>query len=654
MASAKKKAKKKPVTEVKSTMREEEIVEWILAARLESEQSKETRMRKNRRNQQTANLEHDFSHKKPGQSQEVLSDLSEAVEEFGSFIQQSLTNNDRWFDVTAQDGLTEDVMKIKPDEIKKLTAHYLDKAKVQTHVGKGVKSAYINSLLITKIGGFFDRKPIFTITGQGKNTKVSKADEEVWRLSLGLVRQEDYYPDPHVIEGRRKMYEVEDMWPDMSAVRALAEGPNAVYNKAKLDIVEPWQNISADDEHERNQETGQDSTISAPRARVKLTEYWGDIEDKDGNILFRNIVATVANDKHLIQRPTENPLWHQESPYVSTALREQAHTTWPQAIADAPAAHNRTATELFNLMQDGALQAANNVRIVRADWLENPDSIAEGIVAGSTLVANSKMPPNGELMDAVKTGEVPNDALQMFQVIMEKLRSSALTNAAREGALSQADVPATAIVESGNKLLGITNGIVTHLEADHLNAVVRKSWMTIVQNSEDLWDEELKSVIGEERLAQLAALSPQERFVNTVNGVKFKVTGLSSLLKKNEDFRKLTTILQTMFANQFTAEAFMEKYSIPLFVGEMMETLNLDTEKFTLSKEQLDAQRIQRAGGGGTAPANTANPSDAQGAAAPGEGPNELSQQPQAQAISVGQQLGAQLPQSAFPSGGNA
>ena len=150
---------------------------------------------------------------------------------------------------------------------------------------------------------------------------------------------------------------------------------------------------------------------------------------------------------------------------------------------------------------------------------------------------------------------------------------------------------------------------------------------TICQNWDLIDSEIFKSLFGSERGEELSKLEPQDVFVQTVNGMKFEVFGISLTLRRQADFRKWTTLLQTIGASEVLIEAFLAKYSFEKLLGEIMTSIDLNKSKI----EQDNSS------GGPPAP----NPAMAQPGGAPGASPQAMSQIPQAQASPEGGALAA-------------
>jgi hypothetical protein len=151
----------------------------------------------------------------------------------------------------------------------------------------------------------------------------------------------------------------------------------------------------------------------------------------------------------------------------------------------------------------------------------------------------------------------------------------------------------------------------------------------------------MKELLGEKETREIADLDPQDVFVETVNGLKFRVFGISTTLNKQQDFRKWSTLLQVIGGSDIILEAFVGKYDFQKLLGEIMTSIDIDKHKIEIPEQDQEAAGPEPLGGG----------------AAPGVGPDQASQQPQAAAQTLESILGqtAQqqggIPQAQFTPG---
>lgn len=616
-----------------ANLEDKQVVDWITSCREEADNAKRDRMARNKDNYDMFHLKHDFSHKEEGQSTEVLSKQSMAVEQIKSFFQQALVDIGEWWQAEAPIPEMDEAAPIKAHEITTLTNYMLEKAGYFSHVGNSIQSALLGALSISKTYGVMKPKPRFVArkSGRGKSYKkwVEKIDEKTWEIKFEVVRQENYYPDPT----GKKLYEIEEMWVDYYELLRMSEGDDAIYDRSAVLGLSKGGSEDSENEFDKARETGQNTTNSGHRPKIKLTEYWGTILDKDsGEICYENIVATVANDTVLIRKPESNPLWHQGSPYTVSPLMEVANSVWHKAPMDAPTSHNRALIELYNLFVDAGMKQVNQLGQLRVNTLVDPSQVANGIKAGTTLLVNEFLPAGLKAYEPLSTVEIPNQAVNIYNIMSQEFNASALTNDLRQGVMPFRAVKATEVVEASQTITSVFQGIAKNYESRQQMKELELAWKTTAQNWDRISKEEFVSLFGQQRGTELSQLDPQDVFAATVNGIRFRVFGISLTLSKAQDFRKLTTLLQTVGSSEVLLEKFTEKYDFGKLLGEVMTALDIDKHKLEIPKE------VQA----------TMNPPPNE--PPPEQGPDMASQNTQAGAGSLADMLGGpQFPTTQFP-----
>lgn len=574
----------------KEVLDEQTVISTLQNYRQEAETAKRSRMQKNKQNFDTFHLKQDWSHKNKGQSKEFLPKQSMAVEQAANFIQQGLVDLGEWFKVEEEEGVDKNTLKIKPEEIQILLRHQLDKMNFVNKVGDATKLGLLGSLMIAKVTGKIVTKPTFRIEEELKATsfvrKLIKRDDKIWQLQIDLVRQEDYFPDPT----GRGLYEFQDIETDFFEIERLSKGPNAIYDKAAVDKLRGSFTQNHDQRHNKSRETGQNTTFSTFRRPVKLTELWGNILDSRGNLIYENIVTTIANDQFVLRKPTPNPLWHGESPFVVAPIISVPHSVWHRALMDAPTMLNKAINEIFNLTLDGGLMAVHGIKQIREHWLEDPSQIEEGVAPAETLRANTSCPPGQKVLERIDTASVPPEVLSVLNIINQEFNTSALTNDLRQGVQSFRAVKATEVVEASQSITSMFTGMAKSIEEKFISKILAKSWKTMAQHMTELNPAVTKSLLGTERGRAVIELSNEEIFSETVNATVFRVFGISLTLNRQRDFTKLQGLLQTIGGSETLTEAFVQKFSFPKLLEEIMKSLDINIHKLEEEVPEGSAQ----------------------------------------------------------------
>lgn len=610
------------------------------------EEAKLARIRRidqNRRNFDCYHLNTDWTHKRKGQSTEFLGKQQMAVEQIVSFLQQGLVDTEEWFDIEFEPGVDtkDEPVVLKADEWKKLLNRQFTRIDPAIFVADSIKLGLLGSLMICKVHGRNTRKSKFAIQqlqGEGtKRVKLFREDKYNWELVLDLIRQEDWYPD----DTGNGLYEIQALDIDFHTLLAHAKACNdkepGVYDIKAIENLPGGADM--EQEGRKARETNQSNTMHPTRKRVRLYELWGTILDPGTHLpLIENGTCTITDSGVVISAPRDNYFWHGESPFVSSPIMRVPHSVWHRALMDAPTQHNYALNELYNLMVDGGMMSVFGIKQVRENWLADPNQIADGIPAGETLIVNASCPPGQKVLERVDTGAVAPETMNMYNLVDREFQSSSLSNATREGNLPQRAVKATEIVAANQTITGIFNGIVKMIESGYMEKILFKSVLTMAQFMDDLDAADIKNILGA-KAAIVSNMQPEERFVQIANGVKFKVYGLSTLLARINDFRKITSLLQTVAASPKLMMEYEKKYSFTALLGEIMKALEIDTAKLELTDEEKQViQQQQQAMMAAQAAASAAGAQGKSGAAQgqqPGTGPNAQSQIPQAHNMSA-------------------
>lgn len=571
--------------------KDSEIINCVENYRKEAKQAKQGRMDINKENFDAYHLRQDWSHKLKGQSREFLPKVANAVEQNANIVQQGILDIGEWFKVDSQEGIDADSLKIKPSTVYRLLDRQLQKDGFVKKTGDAIKLGMLGGLIIAKVTGKFVNKPKFVAQKNLKKGKhyveLKKILDKVWQLEIRLIRHEDYFPDPT----GRGLYEMEDSYVDYHELLAMSEGDDAIYDKKVVQQLSgSFDQTGSNEETKKARETGQNVAPAGYRKQIKITEIWGTLLNSKGEIECENIVCTIANDRFVIQKPTDNPFWHQESPYVKASLLSVPHAVWPKAIMDAATRLNLSANEIFNLMLDSGILNVHGVKQIRTDWLEDASQVTDGIEQGVTLKVNASCPPGMKVLESVYTGTQLGDSMNMLQVVNQEASASMFTNEIRSGGGDMKNIRATAVVENSQALNNMSTGMIKNLEGDEnsgfMTQVLAKAWKVIAQNMNDMDSNEVAAILGKEGAKNILAMSKEEIFADTVQSCQFKVFGISAVMNKMKEFTKLTAMLQTIFQNPALTEAFMKTYSIPKLLTEIMRALDIDTFKLEASEDE--------------------------------------------------------------------
>jgi len=313
---------------------------------------------------------------------------------------------------------------------------------------------------------------------------------------------------------------------------------------------------------------------------------WGDILDHRGHVAERNIVCAVANDQFLIRDPESNPNWHGEDPFVISPLIRVPETVWHKALYDHSSPLNIALNEMFNLMLDGGMAAVWGVRQLRLDGLEDPRQVSGGVPQGETLIVKADFPTNQKIMETVTLGESPRDALPIYLLADREFNASALTNDLKMGLLPPKQVKATEVIEASQSQAVTLDAISSDAERLLLSPGLRKAWLTMLQNMDDLDSDTVISAIGPRAALTLSRMSPAERFAAFATTCRFKVHGLTATIARTKDFQKMMALFQAVQANPILLQAFIKRFSGDKALTHILKSLNINPNHIELDEEE--------------------------------------------------------------------
>lgn len=557
-----------------------------MAYKHEAEQARRTRIIKNRKNRAAYMGERDWSHKSKGQSREHLPKVAMAIEQFSAFFKKALTGYGDYFQVEGPLG-----DPIAPHVIRKILMAYLedcgpneDTPDFATIVSDGVKTGSLESLVIFKVHGCYQRKKEYSVqrglnegamgTGPVMTENLGTREVTPWKLRIELVRPDDYYPDPT----GRGLYEIHSTEQDLSHVIEWAE--SGYYDLDAVDQITEEFHKKDEDEQLRETLKGQDTaTPPSFRKTLVIDEYYGTILDSKGHVVERKAFWAIANEKWLIRkpRPLTDLFWHGESPLVAVPLVRVPGSVWHKALADNMTPIGDLMDELVNLIFDGGLASVWGTRQIRLDWLENPQQVADGVPQGATLSVSASAPADAKVLEQVTTGAVPQEAMAVFGLADREFLSASLSNELNLGQLPSKQVKATEIVEASTSRAVTIDGLVRDTEKG-ISKVIRLAWLTLLQHADDLATDDIIAAIGPRAALTLARMSPAERFSRYASTAKFKVYGLSAVLARTQDFQKLAALLGLISTNPLMLQAFLAKYSLEKTLDTALKYLNISPD----------------------------------------------------------------------------
>lgn len=612
------------------------VITAINRMRIESEDARRDRITQGDRNWDLYLGRQDFSYKQEGQSQEFVPKVPVAVEQMASLIKRGMVAFGAYYDMQLSPELS---TIISPETLRNIFDGFLGDLwgpnsqtfNFSTIMSDAVKQALLKNLIILKVHGGYMKKHKWKFQ-RGVPFADPKDSIDEWHLRVDLVRFEDYYPDPT----GSGLYEIQRSEKDLHEILDAAE--EGIYDQAAVDELIGVMYTRPDDEELSDEDRNQnESTEPSFRKRVLIDEFWGTILDDDGKVAHRNVLCTVANERFLIRPPEPNPFWHQESPFVVAPLIRVPHSVFHKAIFDHASDLNIAINELFNLMLDGGIASVHGIKQIRLEDLEDPGQVEGGIKQGTTLAVKATLPHNAKVLETVSEGEIPPEALTMYQTLNQEFNAAAMTNDLKLGQIPQKEVLATEIMESSQGQSVMLEGMIGDLENEIMARALRKGFLNVLQMADNIPDSAFLGIEDRRVALMLMRASPEERYALFVQGTRFSVTGLTAMMSRALEFQKLMATLQAVRTDPTLMAEFAKEYSPAKLLRHMFRLANVNTDSFRKTMDEKIQERQQAAQAG---PANqfiAGGPQNAEGqpggvASGPGTGGSPMTAQVQQQA----------------------
>lgn len=574
---------------------ENDILDAIEHYRRISHTARWTRFARNKENWNFYHGRQDWSHKMRHQSKDFMPDFPMAVERIAMTFAQPFAETDDWFDVQNIGG---GPAAFDPVTIRRWLSFYLNRLYQPGEyadcarpfalvMADGAKMAVLEAVATFKVyAKLCDRMQYLLESGNPLSyesdysqldTVVQQVDVPTLRLAIDTIPWEDHFPDT----SGNNLFDIHEKSVNLAHLR---ENPD--YDEKVIDELVNDRGTGdaggTTPEYEKRRRADQDDPGDNAATPPRIRECWGDIVDlRDGRMLGRNVLCTTTvGTKRFLREPVKNPLWSGRRPFVRVPILRVPLSEVHKAIADHAVPVARAMNELDNLMLDGAISSVWGIRQVRAEMLENPEEIDDGVPQGYTGKLKDGVQPGEKFLERVDSGEIPNYAVEMQRAKSAQFQIATALPETAQGNLPSKDVKATEVQLTQASSVGLFGGLASFFERGGIDPILELSWMTLWQYADDFLEPEVVQILGPERALVLQSMPAAERFVMMAQAVRFNVKGLRQLAQSQEMFARLTTFLQSLGVNPALLMAFDAKYDVTLYLDDMMRAMRLDPSKY--------------------------------------------------------------------------
>lgn len=528
--------------------------------------------------------------------------LSIGYEQQRAKFKQSLMSFDKWMEVQMSPHAKASNPEMVMTEFvaKNLMRAQFEKCDARTKLSDALSLGCAESRATIRIGSCYKKQPHYQL----KKGQVSRSNKKYWQLDLRPLKFNQFDTD---IENQG-LYDLEHYVTNYSDVLAMSSDEPTPEKPYKLEAVKKltaWEERGdLMGEQKLEAEGRQDRPgVTSRRKPIKITNFFGTILDQNtGEIMehegmkLENVLITMANEQYIIRdpEPLEKIHWSCEHPFASVTLMSSPGEG-RQALLDSAADLNEIEDNLVSLMVTAGLKSVHQNPILREDWIKNKEVLDGGLGPDDPIIVNSKCPPNGKPADILKTGDIPIDAQFILGLVQRLGPESMLSNQLDiGGGLPSKQVRATEIAVSQQAIGGVFEAMAADIEDLFIERIALLSWYEILQHSDELPEDMIRSAFGEEteKYEQWMKMTPAQRFADGASGFRFRGKGVRGMAVNTAKAQALINLLSLAGANELMLRHIQTEFSISKTFGVLAKGQGIDLEEITLSKQEKQQQQL--------------------------------------------------------------
>lgn len=541
------------------------------------------------------NNQYDFSKKADWQSKNFVPKIAMGVEAAAASLKRALIQTPDFFGVEA---MTEED-KPKAILLEKLIKYWLDQNDFNNQFVESLKSALLTSLMVFKVYAVEEEiqdlkwpEPSMLDFGDETVSEPVPISRRRKAIRIDAVDPYDFWIDP---TGRGK-YVIQRSRIDLDDLKEAAESGD-YDQKAVSEIEESFAQAQAD--YEQALREGKEGTPPPFRKSVELLEFWGDLPDQDGNLLFRNGTITIANQRWVIRGPIDNPYLHRKVPFVWGAPTTKPFSVYHRPLFRDIIGLARMQTELLNLILDGNIFAVAKAFELDLDQIYDPNEIKAGVYPGKVFKKRGSINPGMPMIREINIGAVPAQALSIYQLLDREIQGGTGINEIKLGLPAMRGQPtATEVQTRTAEANSLFDTMSRGLEEQIIEPILDMVYKLILQYMNDFTDPSLKEMLGQDA-DTLQMMSPRERFLAIKGNFKFKARGISIAMTRSQELDKVMTFLRLV--GRYPQA--LQGVNVAFLLKKVAESLNWDpkellTPQFLAAFEQAKQQNPAPVGPG--------------------------------------------------------
>jgi hypothetical protein len=339
-----------------------------------------------------------------------------------------------------------------------------------------------------------------------------------------------------------------------------------------------------------------ESPSSNWRQRIKINEYWGDLNDCEGNLVMENARVVVAEDT-IVLNPDNmgNPFWHGRPPYVVGGPILNMFRKEGRSIVEDIRGMQRALNNIINWNLDKHLIKMDPPRIVIMDSIDNVDDI-NNPGPGQIIESNGRHP---EPVKEVQVSDIPQGSFKIAELLRYAMQNAhGLTDSVMAAHPSRPGTTATEAsimtAESNDQFEGYSRNI----EEQLIEPAIDMVRYLMIQYWRDFDDPALQE-IGQKYGLPFDAETDEERIQFLLGSVRVRARGISSWFEKKDRLKSVIDYMNIIGNVEAIAQEAdlneLHKRIIEGFGFQDSDELTMTMEKkLRRMEEQMQLQLMQQ------------------------------------------------------------
>lgn len=514
---------------------------------------------------------YDFSDKADWQAQHAMPEVPQFVDRWASAMREALDPMGEWFSIV--DAGEQDTELVP--HIKRAMEAILTRCGV-TADGHRVDFSSV----------FEDQMKLAAIM-MGCGSVTWKDDDQTggW-VSVDTVDPREVYLDP---KGRNlyrwRRYEI-DKHELLMMAEATDDDGNDIYNIDKIRELQAYDDQERREERERATGHGEGEP-SANRHTITIDEWLCTLLMPDGSVPAVNSLIVVANDRHIIRGPEANPFWHGKDWIVATPMVSVPMSVYGRSYMEDWTEVSDAFVEMTNLILDSTFMSAVRSFVAAPDMLKNPRQLNEGVTPGKVFELEDGVQA-ADFIKEIELGSLGADVIRVWESLKNEMREGAKLSQMSLGQLPSGDrhsaTMAAQVEQSGNSMI---RSMARTIEVRWLEVVLTQVWQVALQHMDFL---ELTNELGQATAEMLN--NHREEFAN--RKIRFRVTGISGLIDRQNKLQNLMSLLQVVGQNDVLMQALMQETSPDKLVSVLFQLHGVDINDIRLSEREQQQRAAVR------------------------------------------------------------